>query len=451
MAKKHTSKFDFIETYNKNGLTVSLGRRLNPDGISYLWVVQLRSSLRKVKFYKLHKCEDVSEAQKLFEAFRSGSKDPFNVSHNETIDDLLELAAKIVDHDHKLAIPPTLALLFAVDRHKSTTTNKQYHTIGDACIRLLQSQLTLPPPLDTDLWRTYIKTITKILVTKSVQRTVVAEDTAKHRLRFLRRALLVLTDYSHCFPAGMEYSAQAAKAPALIKDVHSRAKDIRARATYKPLTLSEINKLLSHAPTFQLKLHLLKLLSFGFRPTEGLKAEYIHIIQGKLALKQIITKVKPAHLNKIFDPESTLILRVLLKSQLPLQPSDKVWLEKELTLPLKQLRTTCACHILYSGASVEDVRQRLGHTSIDMAIRHYNASPVADIGNLNPEEYYDLPERISVRGVTVGDPLAFDRYLLLKLLHIASNDFPDFKEQVISTILEESSPIQKVRRASADF
>lgn len=239
------------------------------------------------------------------------------------------------------------------------------------------------------------------------------------------------------------YLALAAKAPSICEEALSLGrKNLTMRDTYKPLTKSEIERFLNEAPTVALKFLILKTLALGSRPDEARRASYAHVVQGKITLREIVGKTEK-YKDRIANPQASTALRLILRLEtelgVVLRNQDNVWLKKKSNFCLRELRTTTACHVLFSGAGIDVVKERLSHVNLEMAIHHYNLYNITDVANMRPQNYYELPEKAVVGGLDIlsYEHWAFDKYLIVLLLKMLQSSFGPEREAIAKIMIDE--------------
>lgn len=426
--------------------TTSLQSR-EKDGLIVDWTVVIRDTNRANRTFKQHRFDDLITAKAFYEQVKREGVPDYVV--NLTVKEYENSARAIVLSRLSYLGIPNLVLLLAIDRVRRGSTNPKYNCVADGIVTILRNQLTIPT--ETKSFQQWIAHCTHLLMTKHTQGTQsVSEDTARHRLRFFKRALKCISDYSDQINGSSVYLPYLSKIDVTLQDARKLLKgQLRSRDTYKPLTLSQINKSIDSVSSINSKMYLLKVLSIGFRPGEALRATYSKVVQGKLLLNQIITKTEHVK-DKIQSPEAPISLRLIMRFEeqvnLILTKTDKSELAA-LSPPVRAMRTTSACHTLYSGANIEVVRQRLGHTSLDMVVRHYNLYSIEDIGSLDPIEYYNIPETIKINNekVDLSFGLLWDRWILLKTLQVIQKELPDHKN-IASEILLEEIGTKKIKK-----
>lgn len=396
------------------------------------------------------------EAKSFFEQVKSEGVPKNTV--NLTIKEYEEPAEAIVLSRLPFVGIPNLPFLFAIDRIRTGSTNKNYTCVADGILTILRDHLALPTErLSFHRW---VAVCVHLMLSRHSQgKQSVAHDTAKSRVRFFKRALKCLADYSDQINGSMVYLPFLAQIDTVIADSQRLMKgQIRERATFKPLTLNEVEKSINSLQLIKSKLHLLKVLSMGFRPGEAARATSSKIIQGKLLLNQIITKTtknKKVY-DKIQSPEVPLSLRLIIEieEQLNLSADKKVAKElSEINPPLRAMRTTSSCHSLYSGANIEVVRQRMGHTSLDMEVRHYMLFSINDVGSLTPEEYYKIPNSITVENTVINLEFmkCWDRWVLIRTLKLMRDELPECKNEVSKILINLTSDRPVVDIQSFEF
>lgn len=443
-----------LEHYNNKQakFSVALSRR-EKDNLVLDWVVVVRDTGRKNRTYKQYRFETALTAKAFFEQVKREGVPEHSV--HLTVKEYEQVARDIVLSKLPFLSIPNLPLLLAIDRVRRGSKNVRYTCVADGIVTILRDHLTLPT--ETKVFQQWIAQCTHLLMTKHAESTAdVAEDTARHRLRFFKRALRCLSDYSDQINGSHVYLPYLSKVDVSIQDSRQLLKgDLRSRNTYKPLTLKQIQMSLDSVSSLTAKIHILKVLTIGFRPGEAQRATYSKIVQGKLLLSQIISKTEKVK-HKIQSPEAPLSLRLImrLEEQLNLRlTKDDLAELSALQPPLRAMRTTAACHALFSGGNIEVVRQRLGHTSLDMIVRHYNLYSIEDVGSHEPADYYNIPDAIQLGGekVEMNFGLFWDRWVLLKTLQVIQAELPSEKQTVVGILLEERGTRKVVRQQVFQF
>jgi hypothetical protein len=443
------------QEHNENlGVTVRWGPRIRPDGTTGDWAVELRTTSRTARRYRLKTFDDELSASSYFKlALGEGFAGP-TVSA-ATIDERLDDARALVLSRRPYPLAPDVNFLLAVDRVRSESTDGRYHSVGDGISVILRDRQQIPT--DVDAFEGWLTECLALLHTRhAYATTAVSQDTAKHRTRFFTRALRCLADYSRLIHGGELYLSALARVETIVKDGKRQLRSqLTLRDTYRPLTLPDVQRFLADFNSLAARLHILKTLAMAFRPGETERCTPDKIIQGKLIVRSVVTKTeRTAH--RLVNPEAPLSLRVLtrLQAEAGFTPArEELQLLANHSPPARVLRTTAACHLLYSGAGVEVVRQRLAHASIDMAVRHYLSFPIPDVGSRTPEEYYSLPEQLLVDGKDVAPCAGFpwDRWVLLETLRQVRDHAPGSFELLKEIVLEESGAVRRTLNKVESF
>lgn len=166
--------------------------RRERDGKLYDFVIQVRSTQTKDRFFKQHRFDDGQEAQRAFKAFQASYERAVS-THADSVKDLEELARSVVFNGDRYAGQISVQFLLALDRVRNASKNPSYHAVANGIVSILGEHNRIQVE-DFNKWLT---AVVRLLLTRHSSATsVVSEDTARHRLRFLQRALKCVSDYS---------------------------------------------------------------------------------------------------------------------------------------------------------------------------------------------------------------------------------------------------------------
>jgi integrase len=273
-------------------------------------------------------------------------------------------------------------------------------------------------------------------------RTEVASDTAAARLRFFLSSLKRILYYRSQLKGAELYLPALASLDLFASEAKKKFKEeLRPRATNVPLTALEIDDMLGISDervdfsqgSLASKLFMLQALAGGFRRGENFRFSSADVVAGNISLQRINQKTVARVRGKLPAPKAPLTLRVIARVRqefnLELSADEERELQSgKLEISFTRLRTTCAAHLLYSGASVQDVRATLGHASLEMVVDHYLYVPIADVGEIKPPDYYGNalpfvvpdPRTGTEHDLSASCHLAFHMYLLQRFCRIVA-------------------------------
>lgn len=304
-------------------------------------------------------------------------------------------------------------LLAAMEKLDARTSHHARLSQRDTLCRRLSDLNAIPKK--TSKFLDWLERALDVLVQSKDPDCRLATNTIHNRISLFRSILSKLSEFSYAFGPTYSHNATlvAQRCKSKLRKISALA---RAGEHFHPLTKSEIEMLISAAPTFALKLRLLAQLSGGFRAgQETERARYDHLVNGKLLLREIVTKVKDVSRS----PQAPLALRVILRLGYELTDHDKIWLSDEIPFAQRRLRATTASHLVYSRAEYMEVVERLGHADLAMMTRHYCKFRPADVNDsVSPDQYYGV-KSVRVDGVEVAQgESCYDKFILFQLLRV---------------------------------
>ena len=303
---------------------------------------------------------------------------------------------------------------------------------------ILREENTLPAVNDVEGWLSRILEIIKVKEHRTEGAETIAKTTFIKRFNYLKSALEYIVSYPIVF--GKPFCERLSLALAQKRKDNRTliSRDTRSIKNFAPLGRTQIETLLAVLGEGE-RLWVLKSLCSGLRPSEVIRLNISHLANGRLMLKEIVSKTKAKS-----NPPASLALRILLHLESkPVKPPSERYREKEFSkehgITPYSFRTTLATHLIYCGVSFTQVQEKLSHASADMLLSHYaNSLPPQAINN--PADYYsDCSIKLSVGGTQVEvahDENAYDKWLLRLVLRYwmpsEGTEREEFKQQVLS-------------------
>lgn len=192
---------------------------------------------------------------------------------------------------------------------------------------------------------------------------------------------------------------------------------------FPPFSLAEVRRMLGDCETFAAACLTLCYLSGGFRPEEGERLRSQNLLNGRVRLVRVVTKVerKGSPLASLVVQASLSLLRDFQDVRLPGETQRK------------RFRTTAAVMLLFSGVDVLTIKERLNHTTIAMVVNNYATQEPPDwCGDIS--RYLGFVG-LQLGGVKINENL-WDVWLLDCMLDAAERfgEFANVKAQVLSLV-----------------
>jgi integrase len=204
---------------------------------------------------------------------------------------------------------------------------------------------------------------------------------------------------------------------------------------YEPLGVAQVVQILDSLDSVSKKLWLLKSLSCGLRPSEVLRLNKAHVVNGALQLSKVISKTRTQK-----TPPVCTALKIILEIQESLgiaQPDDE---ELPDNVCRYALRSSAATHLVYSGIDHNSAADYLGHNTADMCLRTYSTKRPPGAGD-SAKNYYRV-KAVTIDGVEIAkdEPLYF-KWLLSLLLRVlrdagTQNDWQQTKQLALRIATE---------------
>lgn len=348
-------------------------------------------------------------------------------------------------HTGEVLVP----LLAAIDREVSLSEHKRRLNHRNYVAQLLKDHQRMPT--DPRYFIQWLDECFAILTTKTLT-GVLSYATVIERIATFKRMLMLVAKYPYVFAPVFQEVVRLVPERAEYWKRQASQRSMQ-RQSFAPLTLAELDDFLHAAPSLQVRLHILTVLTMGFRPSEARDITNEHIQDGKVVLRNLTTKVRGVKAM----PTAPVVLKLLLTFKQPLTAKDKKWLSREAEYNLRQLRTTTAVHLFFSTKDPILVMGRLGHKTMRMIQEHYVLMRPKDLENdvIKAAEYYGV-KPVTVNGVNVSqEATAWDNYILyltLNAMHKAStpNEFEAVKLLLIRLTTDGGFAEEK-RLVNADF
>lgn len=385
----------------------------NKDGKIEFYIVSLhRSSDQRTKWH----FDAERAAMALIRRLEAGDETAL-AKANESPDDCLAEAKQIVEAPGKpFGGTVRLSLLAAMEKLEARSGNAVRLGYRNSIVKMLSAHNVIPR--DTPKFLDWFEKVADVLSTHKIREQALSATTIEGRFSVLRLILNKLPEYTYAF--GETYAQNVNSINHRLRTkVRKASKDAR-KSHFKPLTLKEITDLLEEAPTLALKLRILAQMSGGFRAgAETDRVRYHHIINGRLQLREIVSKVE----NVERAPIVALALRLILRLGYTLNENDRLWLLNRCPVQLRRLRTTTASHLMTSRVDYMQIVERLGHADLAMMTRHYCKFRPADFNdNMTVESYYGT-RVLRIDGVEVAkNESLFDKFILVQLLNVLNKD-----------------------------
>ncbi|MBC7661537.1 MAG: site-specific integrase [Chitinophagaceae bacterium] len=283
----------------------------------------------------------------------------------------------------------------------------------------------------------------------------IAGSTAKTRTDVLVELfrLASMPILSGCFPSVYTGISESLK-PSFKNELEdlNRLGELNAVEPIRPLSFLELEKAAQEICKLQNKriiVQFLIFLTFGFRKSDGLSLRFDDMSSaGEIQMNEVEKKNRKRRAmsgKKLHPHQSTFDLACLLAFQdnlrLSLHPNDKRLINKPIQdfgFSIRALRTTAAVALIKSGATIEEIQRRLGHTTLKMIVDRYTHEMLpGEKRGQNIDEYFDLspPDtRNPLKGgIVVGgnqlwnlEYFSWDRYVHGLCLRLISEHFdPD--------------------------
>ena len=431
-------KYRTLQNEICNGYRVSLNVVRNKQNGATEFRVKYAGTTRNSRKTHTQVFTCMSDAQTYFNTVMVKGLDAL-VDDYETVESRASDARLIRDYPHTpRSFPKTISLALAI-MASGTVLGQTNSDNVERLAKILEGENNFPQVPETEAWlnRVLVLLQTKEYRTEPGEETI-ARTTFIKRFNYLKSALDYVISYPTVF--GKPFCERLSMALNAKKKENRNiaSRNTRSIKNFAPLGRSEIETLLAVLGEGE-RLWVLKSLCSGLRPSEVIRLNISHLANGRIMLKEIVSKTKAKS-----NPPASLALRILLylESKPVSTPSER-YREKEFSkahsIKPYQFRTTLATHCIYAGQSFTQVQERLSHSTADMLLHHYSNSTPPGATN-SPADYYgERAIKLSVDGVQVEiarDECLFDKWLLrLVLKHflpLEGTEREEFKQQVLS-------------------